>query len=66
MCESVEKYAQEYGKECARKQEIAAKIDVARNLIKDAGFSIDQVVKLLKIGKDQQDFFCRSFRNSMH
>ncbi len=57
MCEAVEKYAQEYGKECAKKQEIATKIDVARNLIKDAGFSIDQVVKLLKIGKDQQDFF---------
>ncbi len=57
MCESVEKYAEEYGQECARKQEIKTKIDIARDLIKDAGFSIDQAVKFLKIGKDQRDFF---------
>ncbi len=53
MCESVEKYAEEY----AEKREIRAKIDIAGDLIKDAGFSIDQAVKLLKIGKDQRDFF---------
>ncbi len=53
MCESVEKYAEEY----AEKREIRTKIDIARNLIKDAGFSIDQAVKVLKIEKDQQDFF---------
>ena len=57
MCESVEKYAEKYGKECAKRQEISTKLDVARNLIKDAGFSIDQAIKVLKIGKDQQDFF---------
>ncbi len=53
MCEAVEKYAEEY----AEKREIRTKIGIAKDLIKDAGFSIDQVVKFLKIGKDQQDFF---------
>ena len=49
MCESVEKYAEE--------REIKTKLDVARDLIKEAGFSIDQALKILKIGKDQQEFF---------
>ncbi len=57
MCESVEKYAEEYAEKYAEKREIRTKIDIARDLIKDAGFSIDQAVKILKIGKDQRDFF---------
>ena len=73
MCESVEKYAQDYAEKYAQdyakkyaqdyaekyaeKREIKTKIDIAKDLIRDAGFSVDQAVKFLKIGKDQQEFF---------
>ena len=57
MCESVEKYAQDYAEKYAEKREIKTKIDIAKDLIRDAGFSVDQAVKFLKIGKDQQEFF---------
>ena len=53
MCDSVEKYA----KERADEREIMTKIDIAKNLIKDVGLSMDQVFKALEIRKDQQDFF---------
>ena len=53
MCDSVEKYAKDYAKEYAEEQ----KIDIARNLIKEVGLSMDQVFKVLKIRKDQQDYF---------
>ncbi len=49
MCDSVEKYAKEYAEE--------QKIDIAKNLIKDLGLSMDQVFKVLEIRKDQQDYF---------
>ncbi len=57
MCDSVEKYAKDYAKEYAEEQKIITKIDIAKNLIKDEGFSMDQVLRVLKIGKNQQDYF---------
>ena len=33
------------------------KLDIAKNLIKEVGLSMDQVFKVLEIRKDQQDFF---------
>lgn len=57
MCDSVEKYAKDYAKEYAKEYAEEQKIDIARNLIKEVGLSMDQVFKVLKIRKDQQDFF---------
>ncbi len=53
MCDSVEKFA----RECADEREIMTKINIAKDLIKDEGFSLDQVLRVLKIGKNQQDYF---------
>ena len=57
MCDSVEKYAKDYAKEYAEEQKNITKLDIARNLMKNAGFSIDQALKIIEVGKDQQDFF---------
>ena len=42
MCKSVEKYAEEYGKECAKRQEISTKLVFIIKLMKEAGFTLDQ------------------------
>ncbi len=55
MCEAVEKYAEE--------RELKTKIDIAKKLIKEAGFSIDQVIKLLDIDKNRQESFVSQIKN---
>ena len=56
MCESVEKYAEEYGKECAKRQEISTKLVFIIKLMKEAGFTLDQALNMSDVTKDQRDY----------
>lgn len=57
MSDSVEAFAKDYAEEQVKKYEVTTKLDIARNLIKDLGLSIDQALELVKINNDQRDFF---------
>ena len=44
-------------KSMLKNKKTITKLDIAKNLIKEVGLSMDQVFKVLEIRKDQQDFF---------
>ena len=62
MSEAVERFARKYAKEC----EMQTKLDIAKNLIEESGFTLDQVFKVLNIENGKQKSFAAKLRKKIN
>ena len=56
MCEAVEEYAREYGKECADERELSIKLNFIKKLMKEAGYTLEQALNMSDVNNDQRDY----------
>ena len=63
MCDAVREYAKEYAKEYARENVMIAKTDIARNLMKNSGFTLDQALNVLDLNSEDRSLLTEELKN---